>query len=212
MNAYVYDGTGRDNATAFIENNQTAVLGAPFKAPISATLIVVLETAAGGRDLGEGAFSYQVFDEEEYAWWFQFFVGKEEWKWYATFGSVAVFPFLLLTICVCCCKYSTCCQRNCPCCISPCCARWPAKEDELPDKKMHINKVSMHPDDMRPSHGNLESEGPGQVRLSVEKMSENGLEDFSDANNNLSDAGTVPTVGGHAMIAASQSMGNKRSP
>ena len=67
---------------------------------------------------------------------------------------------------------------------------------------------------MRPSQGNVynESEGPQQRRLSVEKMSENGLEDFSDVNDNLSDAGTVPTVAGHAMVAASASAMNKRSP
>ena len=43
--AYIYDGTGRNNATAFVENNQTAVVGAPFRAPISSKLIVVIMTA-----------------------------------------------------------------------------------------------------------------------------------------------------------------------
>ena len=46
--AYIYDGTDRSNATAFIENNGTAVLGAPLRAPLSAKLIVVAYTAPNG--------------------------------------------------------------------------------------------------------------------------------------------------------------------
>lgn len=33
---HIYDGSGRDNATLFIESNATVVRGAPYRAPISA--------------------------------------------------------------------------------------------------------------------------------------------------------------------------------
>jgi hypothetical protein len=57
--AYIYDGTDRGNATAFIEKNATAVLGAPFRAPISAKLILVTYTVPGPNVLsGSISFSY----------------------------------------------------------------------------------------------------------------------------------------------------------
>ena len=71
----------------------------------------------------------------------------------------------------------------------------------------------MHPDDLKPSQGNqfgTESDGHHQRRLSVDKMSENGLEDFSDINN--SDAGTVPTVAGAIIVPASLNQNKARSP
>ena len=43
--AYIYDGTNRYNATTFVENNQTAVVGAPYRALISSQLIVVIMTS-----------------------------------------------------------------------------------------------------------------------------------------------------------------------
>ena len=32
---YIFDGTGRNNVTEFIQANSTAVVGAPYRAPIS---------------------------------------------------------------------------------------------------------------------------------------------------------------------------------
>ena len=55
--AYIYDGTGRDNATAFIELNDTAPLGAPYRADISSKIILVVATAPGGV-AGSFSFSY----------------------------------------------------------------------------------------------------------------------------------------------------------
>ena len=55
--AYIYDGTGRDNATAFIELNDTAPLGAPYRAPISSKIMLVVTTAPGGI-AGSFSFSY----------------------------------------------------------------------------------------------------------------------------------------------------------
>lgn len=74
--AYIYDGTGRNNATVFIENNSTAPLGAPFRAPISSKLILVVTTAPNGM-AGSASFSYQLFKAEEYSFYYQPFVGKD---------------------------------------------------------------------------------------------------------------------------------------
>ena len=53
--AFIYQGSDRHNVTAFIEANQTASLGAPFRVPISTKLIVVAHTLV---DAGNVAFSY----------------------------------------------------------------------------------------------------------------------------------------------------------
>ena len=106
--AYIYDGTGRNNATAFIENNQTAPLGAPFRALISSSLIVVTETSPNGF-AGKVAFSYQLFNESEYAWFYEPFVGKNEWAWFFTVAAVLLLPLIILVTLVLCCCYVSCC-------------------------------------------------------------------------------------------------------
>lgn len=45
---YLYSGTDRHNATAVIENNATAVPGAPYLIPVSDSMIVVFVTEGGG--------------------------------------------------------------------------------------------------------------------------------------------------------------------
>ena len=55
--AFIYEGSDRHNVTAFIQANFTAVLGVPYRAPISANLIVVMMTEANGG-AGSGSFSY----------------------------------------------------------------------------------------------------------------------------------------------------------
>ena len=72
--AYIYDGTGTTNATAFIENNQTAILGAPFRAPISQRLMLVAYTIPSGN-AGSIQFSYQLHSAAEYPFFFEPFVG-----------------------------------------------------------------------------------------------------------------------------------------
>ena len=47
-NAYIYEGTSRENVTGFIENNGTAYVGVPYRIPISAKLIVVMTTIPNG--------------------------------------------------------------------------------------------------------------------------------------------------------------------
>ena len=49
-------------------------MGAPFRAPISANLIVVMTTAPNGI-AGSGSFSYQLVDAIEYPWFYKPFVG-----------------------------------------------------------------------------------------------------------------------------------------
>jgi len=46
--AYIYEGSDRSNVTAFIEGNSTAVVGVPYRVPISGKLIVVMSTIPGG--------------------------------------------------------------------------------------------------------------------------------------------------------------------
>mmetsp|Transcript_10642 Transcript_10642/g.13170 ORF Transcript_10642/g.13170 Transcript_10642/m.13170 type:complete len:189 (+) Transcript_10642:326-892(+) len=118
-NAYIYEGTSRENVTAFIEGNATAYAGVPYRAPISAKLIVVMTTVPNGST-SSTVIGYQVFDAEEYAFWFQPFVGQPKWQWYCALGAFVSLPFLILTIGVCCCKYATCCKKYCRCCVSKC--------------------------------------------------------------------------------------------
>lgn len=74
--AYLFEGSDRRNVTAFIQNNGTAVVGVPYRAPISAKLIVVMMTVPGGK-IGAGSFSYEVYDSIEYPIWFKPFVGRD---------------------------------------------------------------------------------------------------------------------------------------
>lgn len=67
--AYIYDGTGRDNATAVIEANNTAVLGGPIRVPISSKLMLVAYTSPYAM-AGSISFSYQLFDAEEYPFFY----------------------------------------------------------------------------------------------------------------------------------------------
>lgn len=106
--AYIYDGTGRDNATSFIENNNTAPLGAPFRASISKKLILVVTTAPNGM-AGSVSFTYQLFNAEEYAFYYQPFVGKDEALWYLTVTALLIFPLVIFCIGLCCCMYCRCC-------------------------------------------------------------------------------------------------------
>ena len=111
---YLYAGTGRGNATVFIEHNQTASLGAPFRAPISSKLIVVASTTANSIT-GNVAFSYQLFNEKEYAWFFKPFVGEVKAAWYFGAAAVLLTPLIIVVvICLCCC-YCSCCRCYCCC-------------------------------------------------------------------------------------------------
>jgi hypothetical protein len=42
-NLYIYSGPSRNNATAVIEINQTAAIGAPYKVSVTAGAIVVMQ-------------------------------------------------------------------------------------------------------------------------------------------------------------------------
>ena len=114
--AHIYLGTDRSNATTFIEGDQEAPLGAPFRAPISSPLIVVTETTPYSDTAGKVAFSYQLFDAQEYAWFFKPFVGVDKAAWYFFVAGVFLTPLIILIItCLCCC-YLRCCRRCCLCC------------------------------------------------------------------------------------------------
>ena len=63
--AYLYDGTSQTNATTFIENNSTVVVGIPHRVPIHTKLVLVMMTVPNGI-AGSGSFSYEAFDVEEY--------------------------------------------------------------------------------------------------------------------------------------------------
>ena len=54
---YIYSGPDRKNATAVIELNQTASIGAPYKVSVTAGAIVVLQVQSG-LSQGSGSFSY----------------------------------------------------------------------------------------------------------------------------------------------------------
>ena len=131
--AYIYLGTGLNNATAFIESNETAVLGAPFKVPISSTLIVVF-VAQSERPDGRGSFTYKLVDGEEYVSFYKPFVGLEKWIWYLTLCSAIIVPFLLICILTYCCKYVDCCQFLCSCLLCPCCRPIDEEEEKKKEK------------------------------------------------------------------------------
>ncbi len=129
--------------TAFIQNNETSVVGVPYRAPISAKLIVVMTTQPNTNSLSAGSFSYEVYDAIEYPIWFKPFVGRDEWMWYCALGAFVSLPFLIITFCVCCCKYSKCCRKNCTCCVSECCGLVTDEEKGNSDKSKKLNKVSI---------------------------------------------------------------------
>jgi len=106
-NAYIYEGTDRKNVTAFIEGNSTAAAGVPYRAPISAKLILVMTTEPNG-ETSSASFSYIVHNGIEYPFWQKPFVGEAEWKWFSAVGGIFALPFIFITLCVCCCKYSKC--------------------------------------------------------------------------------------------------------
>ena len=72
--AYVYIGTSRENSTMFIEGNSAAVVGVPYRAPISTKLIIVMTTEPNAGTSSAG-FTYTIRDAIEYPIWFKPFVG-----------------------------------------------------------------------------------------------------------------------------------------
>lgn len=84
-------------------------MGAPFRAPISANLIVVMTTAPNGI-AGSGSFSYQLIDAIEYPSYYKPFVGQDSAVWWATLIGVFLLPFILLVAGVFCCCYCKCCH------------------------------------------------------------------------------------------------------
>lgn len=121
VEVHIYDGTGIGNATEFIQSNATAVVGAPYRAPISTNLILVASTAPQGK-VGSLSFSYQLLDAEEYHWAFRPFVKLESWIWYLILFSAITSPFILCVTCCCCCRHSVCFYNCCDCCVcSDCC-------------------------------------------------------------------------------------------
>ena len=118
---HIYDGSGRTNATLFIEANATVARGAPYRAPISSQFIIVATTVPNGN-AGSLSFSYIVKDAEEYEWFYKPFVGLERWIWYIVLGGVILSPVLLCMFCCCCCRHSSCFYDCCDCCVfSDCC-------------------------------------------------------------------------------------------
>ena len=137
---HIYSGTGRNNATEFIEGNYTAPLGAPFRLPISEKMIVVAMTAHNGG-AGNIAFSYQLLDESEYTWFYKPFVGKEKVAWYFTMAGVLLFPFIVLVTVVMFCVY-------CPCCR--CCCKNNVQAEQSP-KKPKLNQIEISNEKVPPS-------------------------------------------------------------
>ena len=138
--AHIYLGTDRTNTTSFIEGDQTAPLGAPFRAPISTSLIVVTETTPFSDTAGKVAFSYQLYDAQEYAWFFKPFVGVDKAAWYFFMAGVLLTPVIIMIItCLCCC-YLRCCRRCCLCCCD-CDPDSNQKAASSPQKK--INRVEI---------------------------------------------------------------------
>ena len=142
--AYIYDGTGRGNATAFIEGNSTAPLGAPYRAPISSKIILVVTTAPNGM-AGSVSFSYQLFDAEEYPFYYKPFVGVNDAAWYFTLSGVLLLPFIIFGICLCTCMYCRCCQRCCSFCMISSCCRFPEEPKE--QEKVKKNQVNVSHDE-----------------------------------------------------------------
>lgn len=96
-NFYVYKGTDRRNASAVIEGNVTAVVGAPYRVNVGDGAIVVLQATSAS---GSGSFSYQVIGAE-YPWFEKPFIGQDVWLWYMFAVAVNLVPILILAICVC---------------------------------------------------------------------------------------------------------------
>ena len=110
---YIYTGSDRRNFTSFIENNEKAILGAPFRVPISDKILIIAQTQYEGP-VGSVSFSYQVFGEA-YPVYEQPFLGLDIVWWYVALVGVALVPCLLVTV------PGYCCCRHCKCCIlCPC--------------------------------------------------------------------------------------------
>lgn len=139
---YLYTGTGRNNATTYIENNSTAQLGAPFRAPISSKLIVVASTSANSINAGNVAFTYQLFNQVEYSWFFKPFVGEVKAAWYFATAGVLLTPLIILVTVVLFCCYCKCC-RNCCCCCDE-----ESSESEVSPVRPKMNRVDVSSDKM----------------------------------------------------------------
>ena len=99
-NLYIYEGTGRHNATTFIEGNATSTVGAPYRIPASSKAILVMQTIENGL-AGSGSFSFQVYGTE-YPFWEKAFLGEDTWKWNAALIMALLVPFLLLVLIIVC--------------------------------------------------------------------------------------------------------------
>ena len=131
--AYIYEGTSRSNVTAFIETNQTAVQGVPYRAPISSNLILVMTTKQN-RIKSSASFSYRVYNGIKYPFWQKPFIGQPEWQWYCALGGSLFIILLCITIPICLCKY---CQDCKPCCVRQ-------KKQENPDDPVNDPKKSLY--------------------------------------------------------------------
>ena len=100
--AYIYEGTDRRNFTHFIESNETAIAGVPYRAPISDKLIIVMTTSPNGIS-GSGSFTYQLFDAEEYPFYFKPFIGLSRGVWYTILFATIFSPIWItcLSVCIC---------------------------------------------------------------------------------------------------------------
>ena len=103
---YIYEGTDRHNASALVEANATAVVGAPYHLPASSKAVLVMQTIPGGGT-GSGSFSY-IVRGSQYPFWEKPFLGEESWKWFAALIMTVLIPLLLLVlliVCICrCCS------------------------------------------------------------------------------------------------------------
>ena len=110
--AFIYEGTDRRNFTHFIENNDTAIAGVPYRAPISDKLIIVMYTSSGGIS-GSGSFTYQLFDAEEYPFYFKPFIGLSRGVWYTILFATISSPIWITCLSVCICTQCACCYKCC---------------------------------------------------------------------------------------------------
>lgn len=67
-NAYLYVGSNRENSTLFIEGSSAAIVGVPYRVPISSKLILVMTTKPNAGD-SSGSFSYIVHGAVAYPFW-----------------------------------------------------------------------------------------------------------------------------------------------
>ena len=183
---FIYDGSGRSNATTFIEGNSTATKGAPFRAPISSKLIVVAATIPNSSGAsGTLTFSYELHDSAAYPWFYEPYLGQESWYWTLTLIGVALFPLLVCLVCSLSCKYCKCCRKCCPCCFNPNAVKWETGE------KGKVNQVSSIPGvkDPKDLQKRIEAE-----LASLPRDSEGELKSMSEFGENemVSDGETIP--------------------